>query len=45
MTKYFGLTTLEAAESIGISESAVKARLRRGLKIIKKDWDAESIYP
>jgi RNA polymerase sigma-70 factor (ECF subfamily) len=45
MTKYFGLTTLEAAESIGISESAVKARLRRGLNIIKKDWEAESIYP
>ena len=45
MTKYFGLTTLEVAESLGISESAVKARLRRGLKKIQEVWDAESIYP
>ena len=45
MTKYMGLTTLEVADSLGISESAVKARLRRGLKKIKEVWDAESIYP
>ena len=44
MTKYMGYTTLEAAETIGISESAVKARLRRGLKMIQTLWEAESIY-
>jgi RNA polymerase sigma factor (sigma-70 family) len=45
MTKYLGLTTLEVSASLGISESAVKARLRRGLKRIQEVWDAESIYP
>lgn len=45
MTKYMGLTTIEVAASLGISESAVKARLRRGLKNIKEAWDEESIYP
>lgn len=45
MTKYMGYTTLEAAETLGISESAVKARLRRGLKMIQTLWEAESIYP
>lgn len=44
MTKYMGYTTLEAAETLGISESAVKARLRRGLKMIQTLWEAESIY-
>lgn len=44
MTKYFGLTTVEVAASLGISESAVKARLRRGLKNIQTVWEAESIY-
>lgn len=44
LTKYVGLTTLEAANSLGISESAVKARLRRSLQIVQKSWEAESIY-
>jgi len=43
LTKYMGLTTLEVASSLGISESAVKARLRRSLQIVQKSWEAESI--
>lgn len=38
LTKYHGMTTNEAAQLIGIKESTVKARLRRGLKILHKQW-------
>lgn len=31
LTKYIGMTTFEAANKVGISESAMKARLRRAL--------------
>lgn len=41
LTKYLGMTTNEAAQLIGVKESAVKARLRRGLKIIQKQWQEE----
>lgn len=34
LVKYVGLTTAEAARELGISESALKARLQRGLKAI-----------
>lgn len=38
LTKYAGMTTLEAAEVVGINESALKARLRRSLKAIAQHW-------
>lgn len=41
LTKYQGMTTVEAAQSIGINESALKARLRRGLRLINKQWQAD----
>ena len=41
LTKYLGMTTNEAAQLLGIKESAVKARLRRGLKILQKQWQQE----
>ena len=41
LTKYHGMTTNEAAQLLGIKESAVKARLRRGLKILQKKWQQE----
>ena len=41
LTKYAGMTTLEAARWLGVSESAIKARLRRGLIAIQKQLDLE----
>ena len=41
LTKYAGMTTLEAADWLGISESAIKARLRRGLTAIEKQLETE----
>ena len=38
LTKYLGMTTDEAAVAVGIKEPAMKARLRRGLKTIEKQW-------
>ncbi len=44
LTHYAGLTIPEAARQIGISDSALKARLRRGLIAIKKQLDAEDRF-
>lgn len=41
LTKYAGMTTLEAANWLGVSESAIKTRLRRGLIAIHKQLDIE----
>ena len=41
LTKYAGMTTLEAATWLGISESAIKARLRRGLEAIHRQLEIE----
>jgi RNA polymerase sigma-70 factor (ECF subfamily) len=41
LTKYFGMTTVEAADWLGVSESAIKARLRRGLNAIHKQLEIE----
>jgi RNA polymerase sigma-70 factor (ECF subfamily) len=41
-TKYAGYSTAEAAARLGISESALKARLHRGLKAIRKHLESES---
>lgn len=41
LTKYAGMTTLEASRWLGISESAIKARLRRGLSAIQRQLDTE----
>lgn len=41
LTKYAGMTTLEAASWLGISESAIKARLRRGLTAIQRQLEIE----
>lgn len=38
LTKYAGMTTLEAAKLVGINESALKARLRRSLKTLAQHW-------
>lgn len=41
LTKYAGMTTLEAARWLGVSESAIKARLRRGLLAIQRQLETE----
>lgn len=41
LTKYAGMTTLEAASWLGVSESAIKARLRRGLSAIQRQLELE----
>jgi RNA polymerase sigma-70 factor (ECF subfamily) len=41
LTKYAGMTTLEAANWLGVSESAIKARLRRGLVAIHRQLEVE----
>ena len=41
LTKYAGMTTLEAANWLGVSESAIKSRLRRGLMAIHRQLDLE----
>ena len=41
LTKYIGMTTYEAASKVGISESAMKARLRRALKIVHKQLNIQ----
>lgn len=43
LTKYFGMTTIEAASLIGVTEGTVKARLRRGLHNIKRQWLEELV--
>ncbi len=43
LTQYAGCTTAEAAAWLGISETALKARLRRGLIAIRKLLDAEGL--
>ncbi|MEQ8659552.1 MAG: sigma-70 family RNA polymerase sigma factor [Gammaproteobacteria bacterium] len=43
LTQYAGCTTAEAAAWLGISETALKARLRRGLIAIHKLLDAEGL--
>lgn len=43
LTQYAGCTTAEAAAWLGISEAALKARLRRGLLAIHKLLDAEGV--
>jgi len=40
MTKLMGMTTNEASIALGVSESTLKGRLRRGLNKIKKQWQA-----
>ncbi len=43
LTQYAGCTAAEAADWLGISESALKARLRRGLNDIRKTLEAEGL--
>ena len=43
LTKYLGMTTNEVAQLIGIKESAVKGRLRRGLKVLHKQWQCNEV--
>ena len=43
LTRYGGYTTAEAAQLLQCSESALKARLRRGLVAIRKILNAEEI--
>ena len=43
LTQYAGYTTAEAAAWLGISEAALKARLRRGLLAIRKVLEAEGL--
>ena len=43
LTQYAGCTTAEAAAWLGISETALKARLRRGLIAIRKLLEAEGL--
>ena len=43
LTQYAGFTAAEAAAWLHISESALKARLRRGLLAIRKALDAEGL--
>lgn len=43
LTQYAGYTVAEAAQQLGISQSALKARLRRGLLIIRKQLEAEDL--
>lgn len=38
LTQYEGYTTLEVSKKLGISESAAKARLGRGLSAVNKLW-------
>lgn len=42
LTKYAGMTTLEAASWLGVSESAIKSRLRKGLHILRKQLESEA---
>lgn len=41
LTKYAGMTTLEAAKVVGINETALKARLRRSLKALADHWQSD----
>ena len=43
LTKYAGYTVPEAAHWLGISESALKARLHRGLLAIRKQLETEEL--
>lgn len=43
LTQYAGCTNAEAADWLGISEAALKARLRRGLLAIRKALEAEGL--
>ncbi|MEM7542265.1 MAG: sigma-70 family RNA polymerase sigma factor [Pseudomonadota bacterium] len=43
LTQYGGYTAAEAASWLGISETALKARLRRGLNAIGKVLEAEGV--
>ena len=43
LTQYAGYTVAEAAHLLGISESALKSRLRRALQTIKKDLESEDL--
>ncbi|MFT4564933.1 MAG: DNA-directed RNA polymerase specialized sigma24 family protein [Gammaproteobacteria bacterium] len=43
LTQYAGYSVPEAAQRLGVSESALKARLRRGLLAIRKRLEAEEI--
>lgn len=45
LAKYGGYTTAEAAVHAGISESALKARLQRGLVAIRRLLDDEEVAP
>ena len=45
LAKYAGYTTAEAADWLGISESALKARLQRGLTAIRTLLDKEDRRP
>lgn len=45
LAKYAGYTTAEAADWLGISESALKARLQRGLAALHALLDKEDRHP
>lgn len=41
LTKFIGMTAHEASVEVGVTESTLKARLRRGLDKIKTQWQVE----
>ena len=41
LTKYLGMTANEAAHLVGIKEHTIKARLRRGLTKLHKQWQQD----
>lgn len=45
LTKVAGFTAAEAAKKLGISESAVRVRIHRGIKETRKILQIESIEP
>ncbi len=45
LTKYAGYSTAEAAAWLGVSKPALKARLHRGLRAIRKQLEEESRNP
>ena len=43
LTKIVGLSTAEAAATLNISESALKVRVHRGIRRLRRMWESESL--
>ncbi len=43
LTKIVGLSTAEAAATLNISESALKVRIHRGIRRLRRMWDSEPL--